>query len=1149
MEKQTAKAWPKSTLLLFLFVLLIASPLYAKDLKDYRVTLFIKNEKLEQVFKLIEAQVPFKFVYNASFISSQPPVSFEANKEPLDKVLALLVASFHGTVEQDGNNILIGAPRAEAKPSVSGRITGFDNAGVADATVSLKRSKAVTETDGDGNFSLPLQSGSDSLLISHVGYRDTGITVSGNKTFLLVKLAENIAALQQVVVNTGYQTLPKERATGSFAFVDNALFNRRVSSDVVGRLEGLVPGLLFNRNTTASASGQTDISIRGHSTLFANDQPLIVVDNFPYDGDLSTLNPNDVENITVLKDAAAASIWGVRSGNGVIVVTTKKGKRNEKLSVEMNANLTIGRKPDLYYNPGFLPSKDFINIEETLFSKGFYDGDLTSSYHTPVTPVVQLLANERAGLISQADAGSQINALANRDVRKDLSRYFYQPLVNQQYAVNLGGGGQNSDYFFSMGYDAGQANQAGNSSGRFTLNSSYHFYPAKNLQFSAGISYVASSAKLNSPIFNINTTGKGKIYPYAQLTGAIVKDYAADYINAAGPGQFLDWNYRPLDELRYADNNTTGTETRMTLGLQYLLPAHIIASLHYQYEKALSAMNNYYSDSTYYTRNLINQYSQNIGGNITYPVPIGGILQQATSTLTSHHLRGQLDYTNRWRGRHELSAIAGAEISEAINETGSNTAYGYDKTTGTSNANMDFSGNYTLNPSGSARIPNTLGFGKTTDHDISYFTNAAYTFNGLYTVSASGRIDKSNLFGVNANQRAVPLYSAGFAWNLSREKFYHLNWLPYAKLRATYGYNGNIDKSATAVTTIQQYSNSFYYGTPFAGIANPGNPDLRWEKIRMVNFGLDFGFGNQTVSGSIEYYSKKGINLFGNAPLPPSTGLTSFFGNTAGTKGHGLDLMINTRNIVRKNFSWVSSFLLSNAIDKVSKYDVTVTSNQYIGFANASAILPLTGKPIFALYSYRWAGLDPNTGDPQGYLGKTVSKDYSAILAGTSVDSMVYSGPSRPTVFGSFSNTFTFKRLSLSFNIIYKLGYYFRRSSYLSSGLPWSGNTDYYNRWQKPGDELHTNVPSVQYPPYDNNRDVFYEYSSALVDKGDHIRLQDISIGYNLGKGWRLYGYVNNVGILWRANHDHLDPDLATNSGFAAYPVPRTYAIGINAHF
>ncbi|QEM04894.1 SusC/RagA family TonB-linked outer membrane protein [Mucilaginibacter rubeus] len=1035
------------------------------------------------------------------------------------------------------------------------------------ATIKIGKSGNAVTSDQNGKFQILTRDTSGVLFISFIGYRTAIIPFNQTeKGPYNIILASDPSVLKEVIVSTGYQTLPKERSTGSFAQIDNQLLNRRVSTDIASRLEGVVPGLLFNRNTVNGSAGNVDISIRGTNTLFANSQPLVIVDGFPYDGDITNINPNDIESITVLKDAAAASIWGVKSGNGVLVLTTKKGSPNLPLSIDFNANLTIGNKPDLFYSRNFINSSDMISLEENLFNKGYFDSNLKTGY-VPVSPVIQLLAGHRDGTIAVDQLAAGLSLLANNDIRKDETKYLYRHSVNQQYSLNFKGGGEKSDYFLSLGDDQDKSFYQGNKNSRITVNSRLNFYPIKNLQFSIGANYVQLNATTNNPLYNYGNLafGSNNIYPYAQLkdangnAAAIPKDYAKSYTDTVGNGKLTDWNYKPLDELHNADNTLRTIDNRVNLGLNYRFLKDFRADIKYQYEHSAESGLNYNSLATYYSRNLINIYSQiNPNGTVTYPIPIGGILQQSDSYLTSQQLRGQLEYNHNWNDKNELTAILGSEISSTENGSNSNTVYGYDQETGASYANIDYATSYGLNPNGAATIPSTLGFGKTTDHFLSYYSNAAYTYDHRYTISLSGRIDKSNLFGVSTNQKSVPLYSTGAAWNISKEGFYHLTWLPYLKLRATFGYTGNINKSATAVATIRQLSNNYYSGDTYNQIANPGNPDLRWEKNRMTNIGLDFTSKNQIVSGSIEYYSKKGIDLFGNSLLAPSTGLSTYFGNTADTKGNGLDLVLNTRIINGSKFKWNNNFILSHATDIVTKYDVTSTSSNYIAFSNSSSIIPLTGKSLYGIYSYSWAGLNHQTGDPQGYIDGKVSTNYSGILANTNINNMVYNGSSRPTTFGSFRNTFTYNDISLSFNIVYKLDYYFRKTSLTSSGLPYSGNEDYYKRWQKPGDELITSVPSLQYPPYTSGRDQFYQYSTALIDKGDHIRLQDISLSYDLYKSniknlpinhLQLYGYVNNVGILWRANHDGLDPDLSGNTASAAYPLPRTFALGIKANF
>jgi hypothetical protein len=327
----------------------------------------------------------------------------------------------------------------------------------------------------------------------------------------------------------------------------------------------------------------------------------------------------------------------------------------------------------------------------------------------------------------------------------------------------------------------------------------------------------------------------------------------------------------------------------------------------------------------------------------------------------------------------------------------------------------------------------------------------------------------------------------------------------------------------------------------------------------MINFALDFGTKNNILSGTLEYYLKKGVDIIGDSPLAPSTGFSSFRGNTADITGRGFDLNLTANIINAKNFKWQSNFLLGYVLDKITKYDaqLNVTGYLEVGDGNSGTIYPLTGKPLYAIYSYKWAGLTHDSGDPQGYLNGQVSNDYGAIISGTMTANMQFNGPSRPTTFGSFRNTFTYKRLSASANIIYKLNYYFRRSSinYASLYNAWIGNKDFDRRWQQPGDETKTNVPSMPKLPLDLNRETFYTFSSALVDRGDHIRLQDISLSYDLItpadkrgttlKRLQVYSYINNVGILWRANKDGLDPDLFGS----ALPLPRTFSLGLKATF
>ncbi|OJV20450.1 MAG: hypothetical protein BGO21_00085 [Dyadobacter sp. 50-39] len=1046
--------------------------------------------------------------------------------------------------------------------TVRGKVLSLeDKSPLAGASIVHKASLQGVSTDSSGHFRIVIPASDPILVVSFIGYNKKEIVATGSSP-LLVELEPDPNQLGEVIISSGYQQLPRERATGSFVQVDNQLLNLRVSPDIISRLEDNVPGLVFNRSGAQRSGAQSAISIRGQSTLFGREDPLIVLDNFPYTGDLASINPNDVESMTILKDAAAASIWGAQSSNGVIVITTKKGKFNQPVQVSFNANVTAAQKPDQFYLPR-IGSSDYIDIEKMLFGRGYYNTFENDDVKTAFTPVVELLIAERDGKITVEQTNAQIEALRKNDVRKDIERYLYRTSLNQQYAVNIRGGSASSKYFVSAGYDKNLAAQLGNSFNRATVNINNTFSLLKQkLEITTALYYTSSKNTSNAvSAAEMNISNGKPLPPYMRLADdagnpvAVTHTYRDSFINTASQQGLLDWTYNPRNEINANDNTTRLNDYRMNLNAAYRIGQSITLQALYQYSGSSNLARNRQSKDSWYTRDMINRFTiVNADGTLTRPVPVGDILDINQVSSAGHSLRTQLNYNKDFGKAGNLTALVGAEIRGMNTQGYSTVYYGFDNEMATSSV-VDYLSYFKsyVNPSSAYnQIPSYASLTDLTDRYISYYGNAAYTHSGKYTVSASARLDQSNLFGVKTNQKGVPLYSAGFAWKLSSEKFYGLNWLSYLNLRTTYGYNGNIDKSLSAYTTANFFGASSLTGLPYAVVANPPNPQLRWERTRIVNFGLDFKTKNNRISGAVEYYLKKGMDLIGDTPFAPQTGITTFRGNTANTKGNGFELNLTSQNL-RRTLGWQTTFILSYAKDKVTRYLAKPTSVAG-SYLTTSSVVPTEGKPLYAVYSYPWAGLDPATGDPQGLLNGEVSKDYLAIKSSTTLDQLQYNGTLRPLVFGAIRNTFTYKGLSLSANISYRLGYYIRTPSvnYAEILRGEGGHANYNLRWQNPGDENLTHVPSM---PLVNNsaRNEFYTYSSVLVQKGDHIRLQDINLSYSLSKstsGWlpvqaaQFYLYANNIGIIYKRTRSGLDPDYLNSP-----PAARSLAAGIKVDF
>lgn len=1012
----------------------------------------------------------------------------------------------------------------------------FSNKPLAGITVSIAQTKLSTLTDTSGHFKLDCPKGQQTLLVSALGYENyTQVIQVPMLTPIFISLVPSIQQLAEVTVNTGYQKIAKERATGSFSLVDEATFNQQIGTDVLSRLEGVLPTLSVDRRTSSTPT----LMVRGLSTIRGDRSPLIILDDFPYAGELDNINPNDVESITVLKDASAASIWGAKAGNGVIVITTKKGSFNQKLQFNFNASASLNSLPSLNdYNN--LNAVDEIAVEQMLFSKGYYASQESSAAKIPLSPAVELMIAHRNGRLSTTELASQLAALGNEDIKQNYTNAFLKNGINQQHSLGLKGGSNQMNWYVFTGFDQNR-NEVGATFKRMNLKVDHTLKLFKNLEVGLSLYLTNTNDQSGRTRLSAMTTSNGLLPPYTQFADAdgnalsVMKNYRESYTSTLAGGNLLDWKYYPLSDGQLMPSTNANLDLLGNLRLTYTLAKGLKIALNYQYEKQQSDNRTAYGLESYYVRNLVNQFTQINGNVLTQAIPYGAIYHEGKETLRVNNLRGQVNFERRF-GDFNLTALAGTELRDAKTLSAKVANYGVE-TEILKTVAVDYVTTFKSSINGAnVYIPYLNDYTGNISRYLSAYGNAALNYKGKYTLSASARRDASNVFGIATNDLWNPLWSVGGAWLLSEETFLKTRYLPYARLRGSYGSSGNSDGKRAALTTIAYNGISPYTRTPYANFSNYANPELKWETVHTFNIGADLRWFNDRLSISADYYVKKSKDLIENAPIDYTGGIgPQTFKNTAKISVRGFDLEISSINTKGK-LAWQTTAFANFYHDRTDAY---YRNSQAASTAvNGSTIVSgVVGMPVYSIYAYKWAGLNPLNGNPQGYLEGKVSEDYATMIgAKATIADLAYVGRTFPSLTGGIGNSFKWNGFNLDFRVVYKMGYYFRRSA-LSYGDLYAlrqGDREYSERWQKPGDELDTNVPSAIYPAV-ATRDNFYKFSEATIISGNHIRLQYVGLGYVFSqakftklpfKQVTLRAVANNLGLLWVANKQGIDPDF-----------------------
>lgn len=1044
-------------------------------------------------------------------------------------------------------------------------VSATDGKPLQGVSVRVEAQKQRTSSSEDGSFILPVKHRNGIVKFTYIGYKPLEAEYSAGVS-LIIKMIPLENQLEEVeVVSTGYQKIPKERATGSFEFVDNKLLNRKVSTDFVSRLEDVVPGLSSAKMSPDLRGNYLNINVRGESTLSPDKFPLLVIDGIPYESkfaayglaNFNNINPNDIENVTVLKDAAAASIWGARAGNGVIVITTKKGKFNEKTTIDFNMNVSIKNKPDLYYYPQ-IGTSDYIDLIGDLFNRGRYNATL-GYWGNNVEPIVQRMKDHKDGKISEEQLKAELDQLRGYDMRDDFRKYIYRKAVNQQYSVRINAGGEKVNTSIGVGYDKNLNDLVTSSYNRMNLQGNMQFKPLQNLLINLGLTY--SESKKNDSFYGVgyNALANGIANaPYMRLADdngnpleVYIPAFNPTFQDTVAGGRLLDWSYKPLKELYDSRSEQINREIMSNLSVQYAFPFGLSIQGLYALQRNINPIIDWKGINTFQQRFEINNFATWDDKQVYWNMPVGDYRYELNASSFSHQGRLTADFNRSWGKGHQVSLLAGFDIREVGQDMRASQYFGFDPEDGTFQPMQLGREIQMMNGLlGVNNLPDRNVFDQLRNRFVSYYGNGSYSYLKRYILSGSFRKDASNLFGVKSNNKGQPFWSLGLAWIATEEDFLKDSPFSLLKLRSTFGYNGNVNNTISAypVMKVETIPNGTT-GQNYAQINIPPNPKLRWERVGILNLGLDFGLKGNRLNGSIEYYHKTPKDLIADGQVDPTVGFASLMMNVANLDTKGWDISINGKPLVTQNWEWNSNLVFAYNRTKVVKAFLSNDNAQY----NVSKPLSfqktaIEGMDLYSLLTYKWAGLDPEDGAVRAYLNGEVSKDYIAIL-NAKVSSLENHGSQMPLYFGSFRNSIRFKNVELSWNISYQLGHKFIRTtfnnySFLNVG---AGHADYAYRWQTPGDEQHTDVPAFIYPSNSAASNI-YVSSSALVENAGQIKLRDIQCSLQLPhlakygfKNMRIYSYVQHVATLWRGNKKGIDPEFGK-----WIPDPMMLSFGLN---
>ncbi|SOD20455.1 TonB-linked outer membrane protein, SusC/RagA family [Pedobacter xixiisoli] len=1217
---------PKLLLMMKLVTVILLVSFVQVSAASFGQSVTIKDKKvtLEKIIKEIKKQAGYDVLLSTNKIKSSTLVNAGFQNKSVQDVMNKVLEGKDLTYIIEDMTILVKQKEKSFIDKIIDYFAAVKVAGVVKSkgdglpmpgvSVTIKGTNTTVITNEKGEYQITAPE--DAVLVfRYIGHKTVELGVNG-RTKIDVSIEEDASQLKEVnIVSTGYQNLDRKLFTGSTTKISAKDSERSGVPDISRMLEGQAAGVSV-QNVSGTFGAAPKIRVRGATSLSGDNKPLWVVDGIILEdvvnisnealstGDANTLigssvaglNPDDIESFTILKDAAATAMYGARAMNGVIVVTTKKGRNTEgKANINYSGTFTTYLKPT-YDNFDIMNSAEQMSVLLEMENKGYYSH--SSLANSANGGVFNKMYNQMYEYDPNTDTFGLKNNLQSR--LNFLDRYarantdwfdvLFKNSLLQEHSLSVNSGTAKVQNYFSTSYTHDGGQTLGDNVKRFTANlrSTVQLNEKLSVELLANASIrdqksPGTLTRQSDPVFgqysrdfDINP------YSYALNTSRVLTPYDAD-----GNLEYFTRTYAPFNILNELDNNYLSLkmlDIKVQGGVKYKILPKLTYSVDGAYRYARSERQHYVTSNS----NMAMAFRANPNPAVNdanillykdpdHPnepavviLPEGGFFNASNNNILNYYLRNNLEYDSKFGEDHRLNVFASYEMryTDRQNSNFDGVGYQYDNG-GLVNPNYRY-----FKKAIEGGNP-YFGMGLGYDRFLAMMGRVAYSYKDRYSFNSTVRNDGSNLMGKSKVARWLPTWNVSGAWDVDQESFFE-GIKPYvsgARLRATYGLVGSLGAATNSTSvfynrvTYRPYENEKESQIYTSSLENS---ELTWEKLYELNIGTDLTFFNNKINLTFDYYKRNIFDLIGPIRTSGIGGQFTKFANYGEMKANGVELTIAGNPIKTAAFRWRTQFNFGLNKNEVTRLDV----NQNIWSLVRAEGAPKQGYPQRGLFSIQFDGLNPQYGYPT-FVGLNGRRNETQIqLQDTNVESLVYHGPVDPTFTGGFWNQVSYKNFTFSALFTFSMGNYVRMQPTVTATYNdmTAMSRDILNRWLMPGDEQFTNIPAIldrftaaakvtrpdgtvvnAVYPYNA-----YNYSDQRVAKGDFVRLKNISLAYQvpakfsskLGLSNAQISFVgNNIALLYSDKAlNGADPEFFNNGG-VAMPIPRQYTLSLKVGF